>query len=379
LAGTNGRTDPARNRGSRITVGSRSTSSGNAGSISITAPNVLIADGARVSSSTSGVGEGGPISIVASDSVTLRGERLDGNGSSIRAATEVEAEEAGDIDAPRLADAGSISVETRHLMLEPGSEIRSSTSLPGQGGRIDIRAGQLDMTGASIKTTSTGVDSGDAGDIDVTAWQHLALNNSTISTAAAEADGGNITLTVADTLYLLNSDISAKVQGGAGSGGNINIDPVFVVLNQGNITADAFGGDGGNIQIVSDFFIATPDSSVTASSALGIDGEVVIQAPDEEITRTITALPAVFLDASRLLRSRCGARIAPSSGSFVVTGGGALPIRPEDPQPSLYGEIEQAERSSEPSTGRSTGSLRLAHASRGDGPLLIYSDCSNRQ
>jgi filamentous hemagglutinin family protein len=339
LAGTNGNPDPARNRGSRITVGSRSTSTGNAGSISITAANVLVADGARVSSSTSGVGAGGPVVILASEGITLRGARLDGDGSSIRASTEVEADEAGNVDVPRNGNAGAIDIQTTQLSLEPGTEIVSSTSLPGEGGRIALQVNQLNMSGATIQTTSTGAGSGDAGDIDISAQTNLKMTDSSISTSATQADGGNIKLTVADTVYLLNSDISARVQGGAGNGGNINIDPVFVVLNGSNITADAFGGNGGNIQIIADFFLSTPDSSVTASSALGINGSVDIKAPDADVSGSLTALPATFLDASALLRSRCGARIVQNASSFVVTGPGALPIRPEDPQPSLYGEV----------------------------------------
>ncbi|MGB5606834.1 MAG: hypothetical protein WBN51_09960, partial [Gammaproteobacteria bacterium] len=339
LAGTNGNSDPARNRGSRITVGSRSTSTGDAGSISITTANVLVADGARISSSTSGVGDGGPVIILASEGITLRGARLDGDGSSIRASTEVEADEAGNVDVPRNGNAGAIDIQTSLLSLEPGTEIVSNTSLPGEGGRIVLQVNQLNMSGATIQTTSTGAGSGDAGDIDISAQTNLEMTDSSISTSASQADGGNVKLTVEDTVYLLESDISARVQGGAGNGGNINIDPVFVVLNDSNITADAFGGNGGNIQIIAGFFLATPDSSVTASSALGIDGNVDIKAPDADVTGSLTALPATFLDASALLRSRCGARIVRNASSFVVTGPGSLPLRPEDPQPSLYGEL----------------------------------------
>ena len=196
---------------------------------------------------------------------------------------------------------GAIDIQTSLLSLEPGTEIVSSTSLPGEGGRIVLQVNQLNMSGATIQTTSTGIGSGDAGDIDITAQKNLEMTDSSISTSATQADGGNIKLTVEDTVYLLDSDISAKVQGGAGNGGNINIDPVFVVLNGSNITADAFGGNGGNIQIITGFFLATPDSSVTASSALGINGTVDINAPDADVSGSLTALPATFLDASALL------------------------------------------------------------------------------
>ena len=336
LAGTNGNQNPNKNRGSRITVGSRSTATGNAGSINITATNITLDDGARVTSSTSGAGEGGSLNILADNSITLRGRRLDGLGSSIQAATEIEESEASDIGVPRDANAGTIFIRTGSLNLEPGTEIRTNTSLPGQGGQIEIKAAEINMSGADILSTSTGDGSGDAGNIDIVADNNLNMTNSFIATSAAQADGGNIKLTVSDTLYLLNSNITAKVQGGVGDGGNINIDPIFVVLDNSDITAGAVGGNGGNIQIVSDFFLATPDSTVSASSALAIDGVVDIQAPEEKITRALSALPIDYLDISALLRSRCGVRHVDNVSSFVVSGLSALPIRPEDMQPALY-------------------------------------------
>ncbi len=374
LDGTNGKQNPDRNRGSRITVGSRSTATGDAGSINITATNIMVDDGGRITSSTSGVGEGGSINIVADDSVTLRGNRLDGEGSSIQAATEIEESEVVNSTLTRNGNAGEIFIKTSSLSLEPGTEIRTNTSLPGLGGRIVIQSNQLNMSGATILSTSLGEGSGDAGDIDITANQNLGMVNSSIATSATQADGGNIKLTVSDTVYLLNSDITARVQGGGGSGGNIDIDPVFVVLDGSDITADAVGGNGGNIQIVSNFFITTPDSSVTASSALGIDGTVDVQAPDEEITGALTALPAAFLDASALLRSRCGARIVKRASSFIVSGPGALPIRPEDPQPIFYGETLDQRQAKASKQSRDNAQIKYAPVS----PRLLvsYSNCS---
>ncbi len=373
LAGTNGNQNPNKNRGSRITVGSRSTATGNAGSINITATNITLDDGARVTSSTSGAGEGGSLNILADNSITLRGSRLDGLGSSIQAATEIEESEASDIGVPRDANAGTIFIRTGSLNLEPGTEIRTNTSLPGQGGQIEINAAEINMSGADILSTSTGDGSGDAGNIDIVADNNLNMTNSFIATSAAQADGGNIKLTVSDTLYLLNSNITAKVQGGVGDGGNINIDPIFVVLDNSDITAGAVGGNGGNIQIVSDFFLATPDSTVSATSALAIDGVVDIQSPDEEITSALSALPVDYLDVSALLRSRCGVRHVDHVSSFVVSGLSVLPIRPEDMQPALYS------KSFNGAVNRSSLAVRkLSEHTFSSELMMSYLGCSDR-
>jgi large exoprotein involved in heme utilization and adhesion len=339
LTGTNGSKDKARNRGSRITVGSRSTATGDSGSININAPDVLLADGARISSSTSGVGEGGSIGIIATEKITLKGERLDGSGSSIRASTEVEAEEASDIDLPRNGNAGAILIQTSQLNLEEGSEIVSNTSLPGSGGLIDLQVNGLEMSGATIQTTSNGQGSGDAGNISVSAQSKLMLKDSVISTSATHADGGNIELNANHMIRFIASEVTTSVESGIGGGGNIAIDPDFVILDRSRIIANAFGGPGGNISIIAGQFIASPDSRVAASSVQSIDGNVQIVAPDTDISGDISQLSEAFIDVSALIKARCGA--GRNFSSFIVTGSRGLTAAPEGFLPSSNSMVTQ--------------------------------------
>ena len=167
LAGSSNPGDPVTDRGSRISASSAFTATGNAGTIDISAGDVLLADGARVSTSTSGVGSGGEVHIAATGEIRLSGARADGDGTSIRVASEVEDVEAGKIDASRTGNAGDIRIEAPAVYLEPGTELRSSTSLPGRGGTIALDVGTLDINGASVAATSVGIGAGDAGDIRI--------------------------------------------------------------------------------------------------------------------------------------------------------------------------------------------------------------------
>lgn len=377
VAGTDGTSDPARNRGSRITVGSRSTATGDSGSINITAPNVLFADGARVTSSTSGVGEGGEIRILAPESVTLTGTRLDGSGSSIRASAEVDPGEEGNVDAPRNGNAGPIFIQTSILTLEPRAEIASNTSLPGQGGQIELQVDELKMNDATIQTTSTGLGSGDAGDINVTAVNDLSLTNSAISTSATQADGGNIKLTVADTVFLKDSEITAMVQGGEGNGGNIDIDPLFVVLVGSKITASAVGGNGGNINIVIDdggALLVSPDSLIDASSEFGVNGNVEIDAPDTDIISGTINLPTEFMDAANRLSQRCSAQFSEKTSSFVVRGQTGMAPTLDETIPVSYREVREKSGQLEQSyIDKNPLSQRISHADLAQ--LDIRFDC----
>ena len=123
-------------------------------------------------------------------------------------------------------------------------------------------------------------DAGNAGDININAADTLRMKNSSITTEATYSDGGNIYIKAGYMVELIDSKITASVGGGPQTtGGNITIDPEYVILNDSQIIANAYEGKGGNIRIIADVFLASPDSIVDASSALGIDGTVNIQAP----------------------------------------------------------------------------------------------------
>jgi large exoprotein involved in heme utilization and adhesion len=102
-----------------------------------------------------------------------------------------------------------------------------------------------------------------------------------------------------------------------------------VILDSSQILANADAGTGGNINITAGHFIASADSLVDASANTGIDGNVNIDTPDEDISGSLVDLPESFLDAVALLKQRCAARAGGSASSFVVTGPGGLPAAPD--------------------------------------------------
>jgi large exoprotein involved in heme utilization and adhesion len=153
------------------------------------------------------------------------------------------------------------------------------------------------------------------------------MRDASITTDAPSADGGNIAIQVADRLTLADSEISANVGGGVG--GNITIDPVLVFLDGSRILAQAREGQGGRIQISARVFLASVDSLVSASSALGIDGSVTIRAPDTDLSGTLSPLPESFLDVASQMRAQCAARSPDQGGSFAVRGRDGAPPSPD--------------------------------------------------
>ena len=219
--------------------------------------------------------------------------------------------------------------------MEEGGLIISETNNPGSGGDINIASQTMTMLDRSLVSTQS-LREGDAGNIYLGAADTFMMQNSTVSTQARRADGGNIKIDTEYLVHLVDSEITSSVDGGADTaGGNISIDPEYVVLDHSRIIANAYEGAGGNINIVADIFLADPESILDASSALGVDGNVEIEAPITSVSGTIAPLPEEFRSVVALLRKPCMARIQQGKySSFVINGRDGLPREPGSTLPS---------------------------------------------
>src|SRR5262249_38295684 len=93
-------------------------------------------------------------------------------------------------------------------------------------------------------------------------------------------------------------------------------------------------------------FLADPSSAVTASSTLGINGEVNIQAPVTNISGSLVPLPQAFARPATLLSTRCAERLREGTvSSLVVRGRDGVPARPGEvlPLPLALAPPEAAE------------------------------------
>ena len=296
-------------------ISTSSLGDGLAGNISIDAGNTFNITDSSITSQAEGAGNGGDISVTASDAVTMQSSSTI-SASSLGAGT-----------------AGNISINSGNTFGMSGSSITSQAEGAGNGGDINVLASNaVSMaSGSSISASSLGA--GTAGNISIDGGNTFEMSGSSITTQAIESDGGDIQIVALKMVYLDQSEITTSVESGTGGGGNIDIDPEFVILKQSNILANAFGGPGGNINIVAGNFIATPDSTVDASSALGIDGTVNISSPDETISEDLAVLSKNYLDVTSLMSDRCGTTAGASS--LVDAGPGGRAIDPDGYLPSF--------------------------------------------
>ncbi|HEX2825959.1 MAG TPA: filamentous hemagglutinin N-terminal domain-containing protein [Burkholderiales bacterium] len=318
------------------------TAAGDAGRMLVSGGRVTISNGGVLASGTAGSGRGGTMRVTATESILVTGEAggsrsrmtnsSNGTGDAgeiFVIAPDITLQDRGFIRgiASDRGRAGNVTVRASTLALNSGGEISTSTTGFGRGGNIDIRAtGRTDMTDSSIRSTSSAA--GEAGNIALDAGGSLIMLRSAITTEANRADGGNIFIKANDILRMTDSEITTSVGSGFGNGGNITIDPIFVVLDSSRIIANAFGGNGGNIDISTDALLKSGDSTISASSQLGVQGTIRISAPDSDLAGSLTPLASGLIDPSQLLRQSCSARAASGGNSFVGVGHGGLPEQP---------------------------------------------------
>jgi filamentous hemagglutinin family protein len=341
--------------------------SGDAGNLTINTGQLVIRDGAGVSSETFGKGRGGNLIVNASRSVELTGTTPDGFPSGLSTRTQGS------------GNAGNLMINTGQLIVRDGAQATSATFGQGSGGNLSANASQsveligTSATGASglfasaIAGDGAGGDlmittpklivrdgavvsvsnfqsrnlappgTGPAGNLQIQAGTIRLDNQGLITAAAAGGDKGNISLESQDIQMRRGSAITTNATG-ASAGGNIIINTeTLVALENSDITANALNNRGGNISINAQGIFGTefrpqltPESDITATGAEGLNGVVQINTPDVDPSSGLVELPTTVVDVEGLVaRNLCTPKQAGSS--FVVSGRGGLPASPNDP------------------------------------------------
>ncbi len=376
--------------------------SGDAGNLTINTGQLIVQDGGRVSSETSGEGRGRDLTVNASRSVELTGTTSDGLSSGLFTATRGR------------GDAGNLTINTGQLIVRDGAQAVSGTATEGRGGDLSVNASQsVELIGTSAISASgllasaivgngAGGDltistpklivrdgavvsvsnfasrnlappgTGPAGNLQIQAPTIRLDNQGTITAAAAGGDKGNINLESQDIQMRRGSAITTNATGPS-AGGNITINTdTLVALENSDITANALNNRGGRVIVNAQGIFGTqfrpqltPESDITASSALGAEfsGIVQINTPDVDPSSGLVELPTTVVDVEGLVaRNLCTPKRAGSS--LVMTGRGGLPASPNDP---LIDEVVAVEWSRPNGEMQGTGVSRPQRTNNGQG------------
>jgi len=307
---------------------------GNAGQIVLNVDTVTLTDGGEISSSTlTGSGQGGRIEMTAQQAIQIQGQntgvRTNTGGSGAGGAIEVSAPkvtilDGGSIQAVTGHDGtaitggsgtgGQVTIQADELQLENGiiltgnfgegnagnvvlrleknlqlrgdkSLIDASTAGSGQGGLLDIQAGQVQLTDGGSLTTNTSGD-GDAGKITLVLTETLDMQNGSSIQAATKGSGqgGQITIVAPDSIRIQGNAFIAASTEGSGAGGQLQLETGQLQLtDKGYLSTDSFGeGDAGSILLtLEEALQMQEEAKIEAATAVrGQGGHIEIAAPE---------------------------------------------------------------------------------------------------
>ncbi len=311
------------------------TGFGNAGNILLTTDSLSLTNGGKVNVSTFGQGNAGDITIDARDAVTLDSTGSNGNSSGVFSL----------VGSNGVGKGGNIRLTSNSLGLNNNAYLSAQTSGNGDAGNITVNTGNFRVSDSTVVTAATS-NNGNAGNITLQAGTLTLDNQASISAQTASSTGGNINLDLGKLLLLRRASQISTTAGTAnagGDGGNITINSPFIIAipnENSDITANAFQGRGGNVKIGTQGIFGiqqrskpTAQSDITASSQLGVQGQVTITQPNVQPEQGLVELPASVLDASNQIAQVCpnGANASRPLGEFIVTGRGSLPPNPLEP------------------------------------------------
>ena len=286
------------------TVISSDGDGGDGGNLRINTKQLVLENGAQISTTTFGKGQAGDMEII-SNSIVLSGL----SQSSIS-----EPQISGIFVSTQLGstgDAGQLNISTKNFTIENGARISALAQGTGAAGQLNINAENINLdSGSLVATTEVGA----GGNISLIVTDNLILRNNSLISAEAKnvANGGNISIAADFILGFPSTGLGSDIRANAkqGIGGNINI------LTRGVLGFEVSQGTVG---------LSNDTNDIDASSEANLDGNVTISSPDTNPLQGVDRLPTKPVSAETVAANSCSAR--EGSASLVVKGkGGIVPV-----------------------------------------------------
>ena len=249
--------------------------SSSAGDIKVETSKLVVRDGARISTGTSGIGRAGNLNVNALESAKLEGtSSIDYFSSGLFALNK-------DSDFP-----GNISIDTKKLIVQNGAQVSTQTTGNGSGGNLTVNASDLvRLKGASPNLEISGglitqtLGEGNAGELKLETKKLVVQDGALISAVTAGVgSGGNITLNASESIELNNSSGKRGFPGG------------IFTQTEGVLIRDGFGfiqeesiGDAGRLTIDTKRLIVKDGTHISSGSiefGKGRGGDLTVTASE---------------------------------------------------------------------------------------------------
>ncbi|MDF0554482.1 S-layer family protein [Kamptonema sp. UHCC 0994] len=273
-----------------------SASPGNAGSVTINAPQTTITNGATILTSALGPGLGGNMTIASSEKIEIS------NGSIALTGTS------------NTGNAGDMNLNAPLLISQNGGVFATNPSITseGKGGNLNVNADTVELGQVPAGAPAPGglftvtLGAGDGGDLTIKTRQLTVKNGSQVSASSAgKGKGGNLTINASNVelsglsadgrflsgLFTSSSLLTVTGQRGIAAAGNLTVTTNRLSVRNGAQISAATGSEGqaGNLNLTAkdaievSGFATNVDPSVEAVS-FGIIGDGIVPTAIESNT-----------------------------------------------------------------------------------------------
>ena len=279
----------------RISADTFNTGAG--GNIDIEADRIVLLDGGVFSSRVAGNGNGGSISVRASE-IEASGVQLDEN---VPIAMRTPSGILSQVEPAGTGSGGAVTVEAESLALSNGAQFTTASTGPGDAGALTVRAKTIDLSGTFPERGRTAL-----------------VANTTDPQGTSTGAGGNI-FVVADTIVVRDGAIVTasnfqtleQLNPGRGPAGSIRLEAREILLDgEAAIVAEAAAGGEGNITLFSSSLQLRRTSQIATDSRGAATGGNIAIATD-----TLVALENSDITANALL-SQGGRVVIDATGIF---------------------------------------------------------------
>ncbi|TYQ27977.1 filamentous hemagglutinin N-terminal domain-containing protein [Pseudanabaena sp. UWO311] len=271
-----------------IFIGVLAYDTGNGGNLKITTDNLRMTGGSVLAASTVGIGNAGTIDITAK-SIFL-------DGSNSRFPSAIFSESVG------TGNGGNVRITADSILLKNGGQILVDTQDNGNAGNLSINSKLIDISGQNDNNRSglfanATFGAGNGGNIQVNSDRLIVRDGGIIS-----ASNFNTSLTVPDPSNV-----------GSGSVGNITINSPSILLDQGSINVDSLSGSRGNINLNSNLILLRNGSTISANAfGTATGGNITIN------TALLVAIPTENSDITATSINNFGGRVIIADRGVVI-------------------------------------------------------------
>ena len=268
------------------------------GNLTINTRQLIVEDGAQVSTSTFGSGDAGNFTVNATESIQLRGEdKTNSLPGGLFAQVNLTGEGTG----------GNLTINTPQLSISDGSKVQVATFGKGDAGELNINAGKIDIFNTpTLSNFTTGIfgsvaldprteelPTGNGGDITILTEQLSILDGGKISVVTEGiGNAGTLNITATESIKIRGVDpepddgvsfISGNVgENATGRGGDIKIATQNLSISDlAEVSVSSEGnGRGGNLAINANNLTLDDSASIIAETLTTDGGNINLSVSD---------------------------------------------------------------------------------------------------